>query len=489
MRSNTTASLFVGIILLTLLALWVDFSSSVGFGGLQRNVSTRLGLDLVGGAQVVLQTQPVAGQPITSDQLNQVRSIIENRVNGSGVSEPLVQTQGSDRILVELPQVQNADQVISTLQQTGFLEWIDSGSTQLAPDTIVRTTAGGPAASTTPTSTATLTGTTAVSATATLTGTSAVSTTATPAPTATTVYTTIITGKDLDPSGVSLQFDQAGAAQVGWKLKGDAAKVMANFTASHIGKYMPIVLDKKVIASPVIQSAIPDGNGVISHLGTLADAQNLTVILKYGSLPVQVTVVQQNVVGATLGQDSVNKSLLAGVIGLVLVAFFMIFYYRLPGVIAVLALLIYTALTFAVFKLVPVTLTLAGLAGFILSIGMAVDANVLIFARLKDELRKGKTIGAAVTDGFRNAWPSIRDSNISTMITCAILYWFGSTFGASTLRGFALTLGLGVIISMFSAVFVTRVFLNLILNLPFAQNKNMYGGDVSPHNRKADATA
>jgi preprotein translocase subunit SecD len=142
-----------------------------------------------------------------------------------------------------------------------------------------------------------------------------------------------------------------------------------------------------------------------------------------------------------------------------------------------------------VFKLVPVTLTLAGIAGFILSIGMAVDANVLIFARLKDELRKDKTIGTAVTDGFRNAWPSIRDSNISTMITCAILYWFGSTFGASTLRGFALTLGLGVIVSMFSAVFITRIFLTLILNLPFAQNKNMYGGDVSPHNRKADATA
>ncbi len=469
MRSNTTASLFAGIILLTLLALLVDFSSTVGFGGLNRDVTSRLGLDLVGGAQVVLQAQPVNGQPVTSDQLDQVRSIIENRVNGSGVSEPLVQTQGSDRILVELPQVENADQVISTLQQTGFLEWVDGGSTALAPDTVIQTDRSGPSAA------GTITGTHPISATAT--------------PTATKIYHTLITGADLDSSGVSLGFDQLGAAQVSWKLKGAAKDVIAKFTAANIGKYMPIILDKKVISSPVIQGAIPDGNGVINSLQSTDEAKNLTVILKYGSLPVQVTVVQQSVVGASLGQDSINKSVLAGIIGLALVAFFMIFYYRLPGVIAVLALLIYTALTFAVFKLVPVTLTLAGLAGFILSIGMAVDANVLIFSRLKDELRKGKTIGASVTDGFRNAWPSIRDSNISTMITCAILYWFGSTFGASTLRGFALTLGLGVIISMFSAVFITRVFLNLILNLPFAQNKNMYGGDVSPHNRKADATA
>ncbi len=475
MRSNTTASLFAGIILLTLLALLIDFSSTIGIGGVTRDVTSRLGLDLVGGAQVVLQAQPVAGQAVTSDQLEQVRSIIENRVNGSGVSEPLVQTQGSDRILVELPQVSNADQVISTLQQTGFLEWVDGGSTPLSPGDVIQTDRSGPSASGSPTSTTTLTGTSAISATAT--------------PTTTKVYHTLITGADLDPTGVTLGFDQLGAAQVSWKLKGAAKDVIAKFTAANIGKYMPIILDKKVISSPVINGAIPDGNGVISNLQSTDEAKNLTVILKYGSLPVQVTVVQQSVVGASLGQDSINKSVLAGIIGLALVAFFMIFYYRLPGVIAVLALLIYTALTFAVFKLVPVTLTLAGLAGFILSIGMAVDANVLIFSRLKDELRKGKTIGASVTDGFRNAWPSIRDSNISTMITCAILYWFGSTFGASTLRGFALTLGLGVIISMFSAVFITRVFLNIILNLPFAQNKNMYGGDVTPHNRKADATA
>ncbi len=449
MRSNTTASLLVGVIVLTLLALWVDFSSTVGLFGIDRTVSTRLGLDLVGGAQVVLEAQPPAGATtITADELNQVRQVLENRINGSGVSEPLVQTQGQNRLLVELPNVDNADQAITTLQQTGYLEWVNSEATPLNEGDIIQTD---------PTATAPYSNATGM------------------------VYPVVITGKDIDGSGVGIQFDQLNKPEVSWKLKGDASKKMADFTASHVNKYMPIVLDKKVISSPQIQGAIPSGNGVINNLKDTAYAQNLSVLLKYGSLPVQVKVVQQSTIGATLGQDSINKSVLAGIIGLTLVAFFMIFYYRLPGVLAVLALLIYTALTLAVFKFVPVTLTLAGIAGFILSIGMAVDANVLIFARLKDELRKGKTIGAAVNDGFRNAWPSIRDSNISTMITCAILYWFGSTFGASTLRGFALTLGIGVIISMFSAVTVTRLFLTLVLNLPFAQNKSMYGGDVTPH--------
>lgn len=464
MRSNNTPVLVIGILALTILAVFINISSSFGLGGFNRDVSTRLGLDLVGGVQVVLEAQPTNGQAVTGDQLSQVRSIIENRVNGSGVSEPLVATQGNNRILVELPNVKNPEQAIASLQQTGFLEWIESGTEALNKDTYVNTTQG-PA---TITDTQSLSGTIA----------------------STKVYTTIITGADLDTSGIALQFNPTtGEAEVAWKLKGPAAQRMASFTAANVGKYMPIILDKKVVASPRIQGAIPGGQGVINGLTGKDEAQTLTVLLKYGSLPVQVKVVQQSTVGASLGQDSVNKSILAGIIGLALVAVFMIVYYRLPGLVAVLALLIYTALTFAVFKLVPVTLTLAGIAGFILSIGMAVDANVLIFARLKDELRKGKTISTAVADGFRNAWPSIRDSNISTLITCAILYWFGSTFGASTLRGFALTLAIGVLVSMFSAVFITRVFLTVILNLPFAQNKAMYGGDVSPHNRKAEITA
>jgi preprotein translocase subunit SecD len=186
-------------------------------------------------------------------------------------------------------------------------------------------------------------------------------------------------------------------------------------------------------------------------------------------------VVSSRTVGPTLGQDSLDRSLLAGIIGLGTVALFMIFYYRLPGLLSVLALLIYTAVTFSLFKLIPVTLTLAGIAGFILSSGMAVDANVLIFARLKEELRIGRTLNNAIEAGFDHAWPSIRDSNISTMITCAILYWFGNFTGASIITGFALTLFIGVAVSMFTAITVTRTFLRLLVGSGAAMHPAWFG--------------
>jgi preprotein translocase subunit SecD len=234
---------------------------------------------------------------------------------------------------------------------------------------------------------------------------------------------------------------------------------------------MPITLDKRVISSPVIEGAITGGSGVIRGM-TLAEAQKLALQLKYGALPVSLTLQSERKISATLGQDAIDKSIVAGIIGLGLVVLFMITYYRLPGVLASLALVIYSLVAFAVFKLVPVTLTLAGIAGFILSIGMAVDANVLIFARLKDELRSGKTLRAAVEAGFDHAWPSIRDSNVSTLITCGILFWFGSTFGgASIIKGFALTLAIGVLVSMFTAITVTRTFLRAIVATPLANSR------------------
>ena len=443
MRQNTTVSIFIGILLLSAVALYIDFTSDF----LGRNTSPRLGLDLQGGPQTVLEAQPPEGQSeVTSTQLDDVRRVVENRVNGLGVSEPLVQTQGKNRILVELPGSKlDADQALKTLQQTGFLEFISSGTKSLATDTVVSTTTTLDASTQAPIST-----------------------------TGTTVYPVVITGVDLDVSGIGVSFDQLNKPEVNFKLKPEAAKKFGDFTGAHVNQYMPIVLDKRVISSPVIQSAITGGNGRIT-VTNLEEAKSLAVVLKYGSLPVQLKVVSTKNVGATLGTDSVDRSIRAGLIGLLIVALFMIVYYRLPGVLAVIALLIYTAISYAIFKLVPVTLTLAGIAGFILSIGMAVDANVLIFARMKDELRKGKTIGAAVNDGFRNAWPSIRDSNISTMITCAILYWFGSNFGASIIRGFALTLAIGVAVSMFSAITITRTFLTIMLNTSLGQNKAMYG--------------
>jgi preprotein translocase subunit SecD len=211
---------------------------------------------------------------------------------------------------------------------------------------------------------------------------------------------------------------------------------------------------------------------------TLADAQRIVLEIKYGALPVPMVIEQQQQVGPTLGQDSINRSLVAGIIGLAIVMAFMLLYYRLPGLLADLALIVYALVVFAIFKWVPVTLTLAGTAGFILSIGMAVDANVLTFERLKEELRSGKTLRAAMEAGFDRAWPSIRDSNISTMLTCGVLY----VFGTGSIRGFALTLFIGVVTSLFSAIFVTRTFLRVVAAFSAVRQPRLFGVESAPAN-------
>jgi preprotein translocase subunit SecD len=226
----------------------------------------------------------------------------------------------------------------------------------------------------------------------------------------------------------------------------------------------------------VIKNAITDGQGVIEGGFTSDTANALAVNLRYGSLPVPVKVVESQTVGPTLGAESVRKSLLAGIIGLSVVVLFMALYYRLPGVLADLALICYTLFTLMLYKLIPVTLTLPGIAGFILSIGMAVDANVLIFERLKEELRAGRPLQQAIDLGWSRAWPSIRDSNSSTLITCAILFIFGSSYGASMVKGFSITLALGVLISLFTAIIVTRTFLHLALdNLKLGEHRGWFG--------------
>jgi preprotein translocase subunit SecD len=226
----------------------------------------------------------------------------------------------------------------------------------------------------------------------------------------------------------------------------------------------------------VIQTAITGGEGQISGDFTIEEANQLAIQLRYGSLPIPLKVIENKLVGPTLGQDSLRKSTIAGLIGLIGVMAFMALYYRLPGVLADLALLIYATLTFALFKVIPVTLTLPGIAGFVLSIGVAVDANVLIFERMKEELREGQGLRQAIDLGFSRAWPSIRDSNLSTLITCAILFWFGNTFGASIVKGFSLTLALGVLVSLFTAITVTRTFLHLMLdNIRLTEHPRWFG--------------
>jgi len=287
-----------------------------------------------------------------------------------------------------------------------------------------------------------------------------------------TVYETIVSGSDLSDAYVGSDPNTAQPLVV-FKLSGDASERFYQFTLQHIGEPMSIVVDKQVISSPIIRNAIA-GSGTIDGMSA-TEAQSLATQLKAGALGVPLEVVSSRTVGPSLGSDSIDQSLLAGIVGLTVVAIFMILYYRLPGLLSVIALLIYTAISFALFKIIPVTLTLPGIAGFILSIGMAVDANVLIFARLKEELRNGRSLAQGIEAGFDHAWPSIRDSNISTMITCAILYWFGQFTGATIITGFALTLFVGVAVSLFSAITVTRTLLRLLVNSGVIRNTWLLG--------------
>jgi preprotein translocase subunit SecD len=230
------------------------------------------------------------------------------------------------------------------------------------------------------------------------------------------------------------------------------------------------------IDAPIVQAVISD-KGQITGM-KLDEAQNLVKLLKAGAFPVPLKVVQSENVDATLGQDSVQASVIAGETAMVVIMLFMVLYYRLPGLIASVALSVYATIVLAVFKLLPVTLTLSGIAAFVLSVGMAVDANILIFERMKEELRIGRSLVVALEEGFRRAWSSIRDSNVSTLITCAILYWFGDQFGASLVKGFALTLALGVLISMFSAILVTRTFLRIVVSIPAARKPALWVSQV-----------
>jgi preprotein translocase subunit SecD len=483
-----------GILVLTLLAAFIVQTDVIDLGFFKRDVHTRLGLDLSGGIRLVLQAKPQAGQELNAEQMEAARDILERRANGTGASEPVVQIAGSDRILVELPGIADLEEAQQLIQETAYLELISSGDVQLTEGTLVCTQSGCPTeeqirerareigligseeVAATPTVTSTLSTTGTVTA-----GTTPGTTPqATPVAVATLpvteydpskIYEVVIRGDEVDGNQVGVAFDQGGLPRVTFGVKGDGPRKLRDFTASNVGKYMPIVLDKRVISSPQIQGIIPSGSGEINNIA-LADARTLSVQLRYGALPVSLTLLESQKISATLGQDAIDKSIIAGIIGLGLVMLFMLFYYRLPGALADVALIIYSLVAFAIFEFWPVTLTLAGIAGFILSIGMAVDANVLIFARLKEELRSGKTLAAAVEAGFDHAWPSIRDSNMSTVMTCLILIWFGSTFGgASIIVGFAITLLIGVLVSMFTAIIVTRTFLRAIVKTRLADSR------------------
>ena len=414
-----------------------------------RDLTIKQGLDLQGGTQVLLEARPSGDQKITPADMEAAKVIVERRVNGLGVTEPLVQLQGESRIIVELPGIDNPDQAVQTLKSTGQLEFVEIGPStgsdypKVTQGAYVRTTNSpdvpDPAV---------------------------LGTTEEPYPDV--VFTTIMTGRDLKTA--SRQVDQYGKPSIAFELTPEGATVFAAYTKAHVGDILAIVLDNVVLSNPVINSEIPDGSGEISGNFTLDQAESLAVQMRYGALPVPLEVVNRRTIGATLGADSVRSSVLAGVIGLIVVLLFMIVYYRLPGLMAALALTIYAGLNLALYKLIPVTLTLPGIAGFLLSTGMAVDANILIFERMKEEVRWGRSLKAAVEAGFSRAWTSIFDSNLSTLITCLILVMFGRTYGAQAVMGFAVNLGIGVLISMFTAVTVTRSFMRAVFDRDSAES-------------------
>jgi protein-export membrane protein SecD len=454
-------SLFVGILILTALLIWVDQPNNPGIrlsiGGLQidREIRIHQGLDLRGGLQVLLEADVTPDQEAEFDArtMEAARVVVENRVNGLGVTEPLVQLQGERRIIVELPGIENPDQAIATLRETGLLEFVEAGQTRLVEGMRVRTSLDTESAAG------------AVSPSGTLTGTEAL--TATEYAYGGRVFNTIMTGRHLRDADLST--DNLGQVVIAFELTDEGAQIFREYTSKHVGDILAIILDKAVVSAPVINQAITQGEGIISSNQPggfpLDEARDVAIKMKYGALPVALKVVENRTVGPTLGQDSIQRSIRAGLIGLSVVLLFMITYYRLPGFLADLALIIYALINFALYKLIPVTLTLPAITGFILSTGMAVDANILVFERMKEELRAGRSLRVAMEAGFSRAWTSIRDSNLSTLLTCAILYWFGSNFGASIVKGFAITLALGVVVNLFTAIIVTRTFIRFVFDL------------------------
>ena len=457
MRKRTLYFL-IGIVILFLGSLVVDLAGTAGdFKVFGHGTPIRQGLDLQGGLRVLLTA--VNSKAATDDAMNAALDVITKRVNAYGVSEPLVQRVGNTSIDVEVPGVKDPSQLRDTLGSTGTMTIYGMG-------TLPVLAAGVTFPYTNVTKLCDASGQ--------------------PTP------CIVAKGNELDLSQIATSFDSVGSPQVNFGVKGAAVNRLGNYTTINAGNKatMAIVLDGKVVTDPSTESAITSGSGVINGIGSVDEANSITIQLKYGALPIAFRIDASDQVSATLGPASVHASIIAGIVGMGIVIIFMLLYYRLPGLIADFALIIYATMVFAVFKLLPptgVTLTLAGIAGFILSIGMAVDANILIFERLKEELRAGKTLGAAIEAGFNRAWTSIRDSNISTMITCAVLYWFGQNFAASVIVGFATTLLIGVAISMFTAIVITRTFLRLIVRGNVSYNPSWFGAglDAAARDRKS----
>ena len=367
-----------------------------------------LGLDLQGGAHIVLQAQPTEEREINDTVMTGIQSVIERRVNQLGLSEPLIQRQGSDRIIVELPAVDSPNEAIETIGRTAMLTFRNSAGEVLMTGEAVR--------------------------------------------------------------DARADHDQYGRPVISFTLTDEGSSEFANITRQYIGEKIGIYLDDEQLTNPTVQAVIEE-RGQITGYETIQAAEEDAILIREGALPVPVNVIETRTVGPTLGEISIQKSIRAGLLGLLLVAIYMVFYYRFPGVLAAAILAIYGLILMGTMAGLQATLTLPGIAGLILSIGMAVDANIIIFERIKDELTSGKTLRAAIDAGFKRAYTTIIDANVTTIMTALILAYFTS----GTVRGFAVTLGIGIIVSMFTAFFVTRNVIDIFAGSKLLRENKSFG--------------
>lgn len=375
----------------------------------------KLGLDLRGGATVLLQAKDNPNDPVNEEKMSRAVATIRERIDALGVTEPVITRVGDDRIEVQLPEIQDPQRALDLIGQTAQLEFIEEETQQV-----------------------------------------------------------ILTGNEIKKAQAEYAPSSDGMGQapvVSFELSPEGAKKFATATEKNIGKIIGIYLDKKAISLPTVQSVIPDGKGIITGSATMEEAGDLATLIRAGALPVELETLSVTAVGPQLGANSFEQSIAAGKIGILLVLLFMLVYYRLPGLVSDFALVLYTIIVLTVLASIKATLTLPGIAGIILSIGMAVDANVIIFERIKEEVHLGKTLRAAIDSGFRRAFLTIFDSNITTLIAAVVLFYFGT----GPIKGFAVTLSIGILTSMFTAIVVTRYLLKLLVSSNLAKNLKLFG--------------
>ena len=403
MRKDQLAKLLISLV--AIIALFVIFIRPLAH-------SIRQGLDLQGGTHVVLEVEDTEIAQVNEDAMQRVVSIMERRINELGLTEPIIQREGTRRVIIELPGIKDPDKAIETIGKTAMLEFKDEEGN------------------------------------------------------------TLLTGTDLKDAQAAMN-QQNGQSVVNLEFSDEGKDKFAEATLNNVGRKIAILLDGEILTDPVVREPIMGGRAEISGQRDLEEAQRLAVLLRSGALPVKVNIIETRTVGPSLGQDSKDKSEFAFVIGIAAVLIFMLLFYRLCGFIADISLMAYTLLLLAILKALDATLTLPGVAGIILSIGMAVDANVLIFEHFKEEFRLGKTIRLAMDTGFKRAFTTIFDSNTTTIIAAAVLFFFGT----GNIRGFAITLGLGVLLSMFTAITLTQFMLKLLVNARVVESPSAYGAD------------